>query len=80
MDIFRGLLMMAYPGYHGLGTFEPIRLLLEDRASWTTNGDMMEYLDVENATLWSCNKELTPNKKFSDFFGKNEKMKMVVKI
>ena len=30
LDVFKGLVMMAYPGYHGLGDWEPIRVLLED--------------------------------------------------
>ena len=30
MDIYKGLVMMAYPGYHGLGEWEPIRVLLEN--------------------------------------------------
>jgi len=29
MDIYKGLVMMSYPGYHGLGEWEPIRVLLE---------------------------------------------------
>ena len=30
IDIFKGLVMMGYPGYHGLGPYEPILMLLED--------------------------------------------------
>lgn len=30
LDVFKGLCMMAYPGYHGLGEWEPIRVLLEE--------------------------------------------------
>jgi hypothetical protein len=73
MDVFKGLLMMGYPGYHGLGEYEPVRLLLEDKANWSNNTDMQEFLQEDNASLWACNKELTVGKKFSDFFGKNEK-------
>lgn len=29
LDIIKGLIMMGYPGYHGLGEYEPIRMLLE---------------------------------------------------
>ena len=31
IDIYKGLVMMAYPGYHGLGTWEPARVILEDQ-------------------------------------------------
>jgi hypothetical protein len=30
MDIYRGLVMMAYPGYFGLGDYEPIKVILEN--------------------------------------------------
>jgi hypothetical protein len=30
MDVFKGLIMMAYPAYYGLGAWEPIRVILED--------------------------------------------------
>lgn len=31
LDVYRGLIMMAYPGYHGLGEYEPIRVILENQ-------------------------------------------------
>lgn len=80
MDVFRGLMMMAYPGYHGLGEWEPIVLLLENKDNWHNNTDMSDFLDPEKCSLWAVNKELNKNKKFSDIFGKNEKTKLVVKI
>lgn len=30
LDVFKGLVMMAYPGYHGLGEWEPIRVIFEE--------------------------------------------------
>ena len=80
MDVFKGLMMMAYPGYHGLGPWEPIVLLLEEPEQWHNNGDMADFLDPAKCTLWAVNKELAPNKKFSDYFGKNEKTKVVCKL
>ena len=80
MDVFKGLMMMAYPGYHGLGAWEPIVLLLEEPEQWHNNSDMSDFLDPLKCTLWAVNKELAPTKKFSDYFGKNEKQKFVVKL
>jgi cilia- and flagella-associated protein 298 len=31
LDIYKGLVMMAYPGYYGLGDYEPIRVILETK-------------------------------------------------
>ena len=74
LDIFKGLVMMAYPGYHGLGEWEPIRVLLEEP------DDHVELLDPAKTSLWIVSKELQPPKLFKDYFGSNEKSKFVVKL
>ena len=68
LDVFKGLVMMAYPGYHGLGEWEPIRVLLED-----PEDDHVDVLDPAKVSLWIVSKELQAPKLFSDYFGKNEK-------
>lgn len=80
MDVFKGLMMMAYPAYHGLGPWEPIVLLLEEPEQWHNNGDMADFLDPAKCSLWAVNKELVVGKKFCDYFGKNEKTKVVCKL
>ena len=74
MDVFKGLVMMAYPGYHGLGEWEPIRFLFEEE------DDHVELLEVAKTTLWIVSKELQAPKLFSDYFGSNEKSKFVAKL
>ena len=66
--------MMAYPGYHGLGEWEPIRVLLEEE------DDHIELLDVSKVSLWIVSKELQPPKLFSDYFGRNDKPKFIAKL
>ena len=68
LDVFKGLVMMAYPGYHGLGEWEPIRVLLEE-----PEDDHVDCLDVAKTSLWIVSKELQAPKIFSDYFGRNEK-------
>jgi len=80
LDIFRGLVMMAYPGYYGLGDFEPIKVILENREEWDEKMNLSEDLAADNTTLWIVSKECQPQKLFSDIFGKNEKQKFVVKL
>lgn len=81
LDITRGLMMMAYPGFHGLGKWEPIWVILENQEEHDEKMDLTDDLSTENCTLWCVNKELQKGagKLFSDYFGKNEKSKMVVK-
>ncbi len=80
LDIIRGLVMMAYPAYHGLGEWEPIRVILENKEEFEEKMDLSDDLWADKSTLWICGKELQPGKVFSDYFGKNEKSKYVVKI
>jgi hypothetical protein len=79
LDICRGLMMMAYPGFHGLGEFEPMWVILENKEEFDEKMDLSDDLNPENTTLWAVNKELQRGKTFADHFGKNEKSKMVVK-
>jgi len=73
LDIFRGYVMMAYPGYYGLGDYEPIKVILENREEWDEKMNLSEDLAADNCTLWIVSKECQPHKLFSDLLGKNEK-------
>ena len=80
LDIVRGLMMMAYPGFHGLGEWEPIWLILENKEEMDEKMNLTEDLAVDNTILWIVNKEMQSGKTFSGYFGSNEKSKMVVKV
>lgn len=79
LDIVRGLMMMAYPGFHGLGDWEPIWVILENKEEFDPKMDLTDDLDPKSTTLWAVNKELQCGKTLADYFGKNEKSKLVVK-
>ena len=79
LDVFKGLVMMAYPGYHGLGVWEPIRVLMENEEDQTPAPNN-EFLAEDATSVWIVSKELQSGKLFSDYFGKNEKQKFVVKL
>ena len=79
LDICRGLMMMAYPGFHGLGVWEPMWVILENKEEFDEKMDLTDDLDPENTTLWAVNKEMQRGKTFADHFGKNEKSKLVIK-
>ena len=80
LDIIRGLIMMAYPAYHGLGDWEPVKVILENREEFDEKMDLSDDMSVDNCSMWICGKELIKGKFLSDYFGKNEKQKFVVKI
>ena len=81
LDIIRGLMMMAYPGFHGLGEWEPIWVILENKEEFDEkmHGLLTDDLYPDNTSLWAVNKELQRGKTFADIFGKNEKSKLIVK-
>lgn len=73
LDNIRGIVMMAYPGYYGLGEWEPIRVILENGEEFDEKMDLTDDLNPENTTIWIVGKELQKGKTFADYFGKNEK-------
>lgn len=58
LDLVRGIMMMAYPGFHGLGDFEPIWVILENNEEHDPKMDLTDDLDPKGTTLWAVNKEL----------------------
>jgi hypothetical protein len=44
LDIIRGLVMMAYPAYYGLGEWEPVRVLLENQEDFDDKTDLTDDL------------------------------------
>jgi len=79
IDLVRGLCMMAYPGFHGLGDWEPIWVILENKDDQDEKMDHSDDLDPAATTLWAVNKELQRGKTLADIFGPNEKTKLVIK-
>lgn len=81
MDKLRGAVMIAYPAYHGLPEWEPVKLVLENKHDWAgKETDVAEYLDEKETSLWWAGKELVRGKLLRDFVGKNEKTKIVAKL
>ena len=54
--------MMAYPAYHGLGDWEPIKVILENREEFDEKMDLSDDLSVDNVSIWICGKELMRGK------------------
>ena len=80
IDLTRGLMMMAYPGFHGLAEWEPVWVILENKEEFDEKISMAmtDDLDPKNTTLWCVSKELQRGKYFWEQFGKNEKSKFIM--
>jgi hypothetical protein len=51
-------MMMAYPGFHGLGDWEPVWVLLENKEEFDPQLHGTDDLTVAETVLWCVNKEL----------------------
>ena len=80
IEWFRGMTMKAYPAFHGLGHWEPVLLLLENKEEFDHRLHGSDDIEEEKAQIWWAGKELAKGKKLCDYVGKNEKSKVIVKI
>ena len=79
LQLTKGALIMAYPGYDGLPDWEPAMCFFENRE------DPAMFLgqtlfDKEKTTLWFANKELRVGKKLKEFVKAPEKSKIICKM
>lgn len=78
--LFRGAVMIAYPGYHGLPEWDPVWLILEDKLNYVGVYPDCEWIDEKKATLWWAKKELQSGQFLHQYVGKNDKTKIVAKL
>lgn len=72
--------MIVYPGYHGLPEWDPVHMILEDKMIFKAFYPDCEWKDINKVNLWWAKKELKENKLLSDYIGKNEKTKIIIKF
>uniref|UniRef100_A0A671DIN1 Cilia and flagella associated protein 298 n=1 Tax=Rhinolophus ferrumequinum TaxID=59479 RepID=A0A671DIN1_RHIFE len=78
LDQLRGAVMIVYP--MGLPPYDPIRMEFENKEDLSGTQAELNVIEESQAQLWWAAKELRRTKKLSDYVGKNEKTKIIVKI
>lgn len=78
LDKMRGSVMIAYP--MNLPPHDPIRMEFENNEDLSGTQASKEVLNEAEDSLWWSGKELSRDKKLSDYIGKNEKTKIIVKL
>ncbi|KAI9342894.1 hypothetical protein BDR26DRAFT_858946 [Obelidium mucronatum] len=73
-----GALTMAYP--MGMPEWEPAQEIIKNNEDLTGSAASKEVILLEDASLWWAGKEITRGKLLSDFVGKNDKTKVIVKL
>nr|XP_058921656.1 cilia- and flagella-associated protein 298 isoform X2 [Kogia breviceps] len=78
LDQLRGAVMIVYP--MGLPPYDPIRMEFENKEDLSGSQAALSVITESEAQLWWAAKELRRTKKLSDYVGRNEKTKIIVKI
>ena len=63
----------------GLPDYDHVRQILEERED-LQGASSLEILENDKASLWAFSKEMQPDKLLSDYVGKNDKSKVIVKL
>ncbi|NP_001086851.1 cilia- and flagella-associated protein 298-A [Xenopus laevis] len=77
-DQLRGAVMIVYP--MGLPPHDPIRMEFENNEDLSGTHAGQLVIEEPESQLWWAGKELHRKQKLSDYVGKNEKTKIIVKI
>ncbi|XP_051840928.1 cilia- and flagella-associated protein 298 isoform X3 [Antechinus flavipes] len=78
LDQLRGAVMIVYP--MGLPPYDPIRMEFENKEDLSGIQAGLQIIDESEAQMWWAAKELKRTQKLSDYVGKNEKTKIIVKL
>jgi len=80
IENMRGAVMIAYPAYHRLPVYDPVRQELEDKEELDGASEMQNVLDELQTNLWWAGKELRCDQTLEQYIGRNEKTKIVAKL
>lgn len=78
IDELRGAVTIVYP--MGLPPHDPIQMEFENREELEGTQASMDVMPIEETSIWFSGKEMLESKKLSDYVGKNEKSKVIVKV
>eukprot|EP00002_Diphylleia_rotans_P026743 TRINITY_DN534_c1_g1_i2.p1 TRINITY_DN534_c1_g1~~TRINITY_DN534_c1_g1_i2.p1 ORF type:complete len:291 (+),score=83.57 TRINITY_DN534_c1_g1_i2:59-931(+) len=74
----KGAIMIAYP--MGLPPYDPAQQILDGTEDISGSAATADVFDGAATSLWWAGKEMQPEQILSDYVGKNEKTKVVVKL
>ncbi|XP_068086088.1 cilia- and flagella-associated protein 298 isoform X3 [Anabrus simplex] len=78
LDVLKGTVMIVYP--MGLPPYDVLRHEFENVEDLSGTQASTEVIEIAEAQLWFCGKQMEINKKLIDYLGKNEKTKVIVKL
>lgn len=78
LDLLRGAVTIVYPMQ--LPPHDSIRNEFQNTEDLTGTQASLEVIEPAKAQLWFAGKQMLPDRKLSDFVGRNEKCKVIVKL
>ncbi len=78
IDELRGAVTIFYP--MSLPPYDPIQMEFENKEDLEGTQAYLDVIPGDEASIWFSGKEMQPTKKLSDYLGRNEKSKVIVKI
>nr|XP_002127537.1 cilia- and flagella-associated protein 298-like [Ciona intestinalis] len=78
LNELRGAVTIVYP--MGLPPHDPIKMEFDGEEDLSGTQASLSVIPADQGSLWWAAKEMQLNKKLSDYVGKNEKTKIVVKL
>lgn len=78
LQLLQGAVAIAYP--MGLPPWDPVKAELDGEENLAGTQAQEQLLNASEISLWWASKELMPGKFLSDYVGKNEKTKVIVKV
>jgi len=79
IETLRGMVMIAYPAYHGLYEWDLVYRVLEEEIDYFAEFPDIEWHEAKETVIWSCRKEWIKGKLLKEYVP-NEKTKVVVKL
>jgi hypothetical protein len=80
LDMCKGAVQIAFPAFHRLPWYDPVRMECEDKEELDGRSDMQDILDAKDSVLWWAGKELQASKAMHEYVGKNEKTKLMTRL
>jgi len=80
IDNIRGAVMIAYPAFHRLPVYDPVRQELEDKEELDGHSEYQDIADYSQTNMWWAGKELRVDQTLEQYVGRNEKTKIICKL
>lgn len=78
IDLLKGAVTIVYP--MGLPPYDNIQMEFDNEEDLEGTQAIKDIIPPGQGSMWFSGKEMVPTKLLSDFLGKNEKSKVIVKI